>query len=171
MGFTQEQFAAKLGGTCLTVNRWENGHTKPSPMAIESIGKTQRRLRLRMFKCYISVPLPLCKADSLEQWNPTIAEFDYDPGLQKGEIIRANGVQLVKTNKNGKRGESNYPKYSFDAIVTERKKTITSVGFQDYFNIWISLEVADKELLHEMVESLITTFPGVLERIKPNSEA
>jgi len=30
---TQEQFAAKLGVTVSTVNRWENGKNKPSPMA------------------------------------------------------------------------------------------------------------------------------------------
>lgn len=34
---TQEQFAAKLGVTYPTVNRWENGRAKPSPLAIEKI--------------------------------------------------------------------------------------------------------------------------------------
>ncbi len=34
---TQEQFAHQLGVTYLTVNRWENQHTKPSPMAIKLI--------------------------------------------------------------------------------------------------------------------------------------
>lgn len=33
-GLTQEKFAAKLGVTFPTVNRWENGKTKPSPLAI-----------------------------------------------------------------------------------------------------------------------------------------
>jgi len=36
-GLTQEKFAAKLGVTYPTVNRWENGHAKPSPMAIRRI--------------------------------------------------------------------------------------------------------------------------------------
>lgn len=33
-GLTQEKFAAHLGVTYPTVNRWENGRAKPSPMAI-----------------------------------------------------------------------------------------------------------------------------------------
>ena len=33
LGLTQEQFASRLGVTFPTVNRWENGRTKPSPMA------------------------------------------------------------------------------------------------------------------------------------------
>ncbi|MBD2013591.1 helix-turn-helix domain-containing protein [Microcoleus sp. FACHB-53] len=34
---TQEQLAHQLGVTCLTVNRWENRHAKPSPMALKLI--------------------------------------------------------------------------------------------------------------------------------------
>jgi putative transcriptional regulator len=37
MGLTQEQFAAFLGVVYPTVNRWENGHAQPSPMAIKLI--------------------------------------------------------------------------------------------------------------------------------------
>ncbi|WP_322701466.1 helix-turn-helix transcriptional regulator [Nostoc sp. DedQUE08] len=36
-GLTQEQFAATLGVTFSTINRWENGHSKPSPLAMEKI--------------------------------------------------------------------------------------------------------------------------------------
>jgi transcriptional regulator with XRE-family HTH domain len=36
-GLTQEKFAAKLGVTCLTINRWENGRSKPSPLAMEKV--------------------------------------------------------------------------------------------------------------------------------------
>ncbi len=32
---TQEQLAHQLGVTYLTVNRWENDHAKPSPMAMK----------------------------------------------------------------------------------------------------------------------------------------
>ena len=32
-GLTQEQFAAKLGVTVVTVNRWENYRSKPMPLA------------------------------------------------------------------------------------------------------------------------------------------
>ncbi|BDI21011.1 hypothetical protein ANSO36C_68130 (plasmid) [Nostoc cf. commune SO-36] len=36
-GLTQEQFAATLGVTYPTINRWENGRSKPSPLATEKI--------------------------------------------------------------------------------------------------------------------------------------
>lgn len=36
-GLTQEKFAAKLGVTFPTINRWENGKAKPSPLALKQI--------------------------------------------------------------------------------------------------------------------------------------
>ena len=41
LSLTQEQFAAKLGVTVSTVNRWENDKDKPSPLAM---------LRIEMFE-------------------------------------------------------------------------------------------------------------------------
>jgi putative transcriptional regulator len=37
LGLTQEQFAARLGVTFPTVNRWENRRAKPSRLALQSI--------------------------------------------------------------------------------------------------------------------------------------
>lgn len=37
LGLTQEEFAARLGVTFPTVNRWENRRAKPSRMAIKLI--------------------------------------------------------------------------------------------------------------------------------------
>ena len=37
MGLTQEQFAAELGVVYFTINRWENGSTQPSPMAMKLV--------------------------------------------------------------------------------------------------------------------------------------
>ena len=37
LGLTQEQFAAKVGVTFSTVNRWENGRGTPSPLARKQI--------------------------------------------------------------------------------------------------------------------------------------
>lgn len=45
LGLTQEKFAAKLGVTFPTVNRWENKHAKPSPLAIEKIEALARQLK------------------------------------------------------------------------------------------------------------------------------
>ncbi len=37
LGMTQEQFAAKVGVTFSTVNRWESGKSKTSPLAMRQI--------------------------------------------------------------------------------------------------------------------------------------
>ena len=40
LGLTQEDFARKLIGVArATVNRWEQGHTKPSRLAIDKINE------------------------------------------------------------------------------------------------------------------------------------
>ena len=41
LGLTQEQFAAKVGVTFSTVNRWESGKSKPSPLAMKRIKELQ----------------------------------------------------------------------------------------------------------------------------------
>jgi transcriptional regulator with XRE-family HTH domain len=43
-GLTQEQFAAELGVVYPTVNRWENGHAQPSPLAIKQIERMLQEL-------------------------------------------------------------------------------------------------------------------------------
>lgn len=44
LGLTQEKLAAKLGVTFTSVNRWENGKTKPSPLALKQIADLLRGL-------------------------------------------------------------------------------------------------------------------------------
>lgn len=44
LGLTQEQFAAKVGVTWSTVNRWENGRGKPSPLAMMRISDLRKEL-------------------------------------------------------------------------------------------------------------------------------
>jgi transcriptional regulator with XRE-family HTH domain len=44
LGLTQEKFAAKLGVTFPTINRWENGRTKPSPLARRRIEELLRSM-------------------------------------------------------------------------------------------------------------------------------
>jgi putative transcriptional regulator len=43
-GLTQEKFAAKLGVTFPTINRWENGRAKPSPLAMQKIEELLRSM-------------------------------------------------------------------------------------------------------------------------------
>jgi len=44
LGLTQEQFAAKVGVTFTTVNRWESGKSKPSPLAIKQIRILEKQI-------------------------------------------------------------------------------------------------------------------------------
>ena len=44
LGLTQEQFAAKIGVTVSTVNRWENNKGKPSPLAMLRMEQIQKKL-------------------------------------------------------------------------------------------------------------------------------
>ena len=37
LGLTQEQLAGRIKVTRGTVHRWENGHSEPSPMAIDRL--------------------------------------------------------------------------------------------------------------------------------------
>lgn len=41
---TQEKFAAQLGMTFPTINRWENGHATPSPLALRQIDSLLNQL-------------------------------------------------------------------------------------------------------------------------------
>jgi DNA-binding transcriptional regulator YiaG len=44
LDLTQEKFAAKLGVTTPTINRWENGRAKPSPLALKRIEDLLREM-------------------------------------------------------------------------------------------------------------------------------
>ena len=44
LDLTQEKFAAKLGVTTPTINRWENGRAKPSPLALRQIEDLSREM-------------------------------------------------------------------------------------------------------------------------------
>jgi putative transcriptional regulator len=44
IGLTQEKFAARLGVTFPTINRWENGHARPSPLALKQIESLLREM-------------------------------------------------------------------------------------------------------------------------------
>ena len=44
LGLTQEQFAAVLGVVYPTVNRWENGHAQPSPLALKQVERMLQEL-------------------------------------------------------------------------------------------------------------------------------
>ena len=37
LGLSQEKLAARMGVTFSSVNRWENAHSKPSPLAVQKL--------------------------------------------------------------------------------------------------------------------------------------
>ena len=41
---TQERFAVQLGVTFPTINRWENGHAMPSPLALRQVDALLQQL-------------------------------------------------------------------------------------------------------------------------------
>jgi DNA-binding transcriptional regulator YiaG len=43
-GLTQEKFAAKLGATLPTINRWKSGRAKPSPLAMQKVEELLRSM-------------------------------------------------------------------------------------------------------------------------------
>ena len=44
LGLTQEKMAARLGVTFPTINRWENGRARPSPLALQKIENTLQEM-------------------------------------------------------------------------------------------------------------------------------
>jgi len=44
LSLTQEKFAAKLGVTFSTINRWENARACPSPLALQRLENLAREL-------------------------------------------------------------------------------------------------------------------------------
>jgi len=44
MNLSQEKFANELGMTFPTINRWENGHAVPSPLALKQIDNLLQQL-------------------------------------------------------------------------------------------------------------------------------
>jgi len=47
LGWTQEQMARELGTVLVTVNRWENGRTRPSKLALAALTRLAQRTRGR----------------------------------------------------------------------------------------------------------------------------
>lgn len=48
LGLSQEEFAQKLGVSFTSVNRWENGQTKPSKLARRQIEALCKKLNCKM---------------------------------------------------------------------------------------------------------------------------
>ena len=47
-GMTQEEFAAKIGVSFVTLNRWENHHNTPSSLAIHQLERLEIESKQRL---------------------------------------------------------------------------------------------------------------------------
>ncbi len=88
---TQEKFAAKLGVTFPTINRWENDRAKPSPLALEKIESLLRSLGDKgkaLHKRNEVVDPILDQVDLLESQNSALSKARdlLLPKLMNGEV-------------------------------------------------------------------------------------
>lgn len=116
-----------------------------------------------MFKCEIVVFLPLRKVGQESSLSFTIAEYEFDPGLAPGDVVNVNNASFIQTIRNGERVAGNDPKFSFEAQVLRRRKIIEPGVAKDSFLLLIDLEIANKELIPEIVKLCKDTFPGEYE--------
>lgn len=92
----------------------------------------------------------------------SIASCPSDPGFQVGDRVKVNDATITKKYRSvdKKRIKSVLePRFSFDAIVKKREGTITvdsEVDGEviDYFNLFIYLEIADKEQVPEIIQAI-----------------
>lgn len=116
-----------------------------------------------MFNCVITVYLPLQTVEDSEPWHPIIAQYDFDPGLYEGDSVRVHEAPFCNTRVNGVLVKGDGPSFSFVAMVKRREKII-GYGEPSKLTLEIELEIADKEQIPEIIETLVQNFPGRLKR-------
>lgn len=129
-----------------------------------------------MFKCLITVLLPLYEEDSDEPVFFSIAEYDFDPDLYPGDEVYVSEAEFGQTlvtdesSKVDKRVAGEGPTFSFNAQVVERSKIIepgagTNANGEvvDQFTLIVLLEIADKEQVPAMVAEVKELFPEMRE--------
>lgn len=117
-----------------------------------------------MFKYYVTVFLPLCKKGTQESIHYQVAEYDFDPGLQIGDMVQIKNATFLKFKSNGEDIESSGPKFSFSAQVMQLQKTVETVVPKDLFSIIFKLEITDKEQLPAIIDYFEVETSGLYER-------
>jgi hypothetical protein len=110
-----------------------------------------------MIRNVIGVFLPLTYKGSDERQNFTIASYDYDIGLQENELFQVVDASFYRTLE-GKSVKGAGPRFTFQAKVLKRLKVIQQ-GEPDQLTIAIQAEIADKELIPDIVKDLKSSFP------------
>ncbi|MBE9098856.1 hypothetical protein [Vacuolonema iberomarrocanum] len=133
------------------------------------------------FQCeFILVGLPLRHKPTDVERQLVIAKLDFDPHLQVRDIVQINdsalgiATRLDDDPKSDSFGSSyrirkqNAPRFDFQAQVVDKKyrlnvDLVTSRGVTDELTILIWLEIADKELMSKMVETIVQKYPEIYE--------
>lgn len=123
-----------------------------------------------MFQCKIIALLPVRLVGEEERYYSTVAEYDFDPGLQKGDSIRINQASFIKRTRDGVPIKRE-PTFSFEAQVLARKRYINCDVPNDKFILAIEIEIADKEIYPAIVNLFQETFPGQYEACPPQTFA
>lgn len=116
-----------------------------------------------MYKCEITVFLPLRNVGESSPLSFVIAEYDFDPGLYPEDIVFIHNASFFRTKRNGKFVLGDEQKFSFEAQVLRRRKIIEPGVPKDSFTLLIELEIADKEQIPEIVRLCKTESPGHYE--------
>ncbi len=106
LGWSQERLARELGVSFCTVNRWEKGRSKPSPMALNALGSIKQRYSGTIKSTRMHPRLPLRYPISIKGLEPKKALEQKPVALKPPltaytENISAGGVMFMT------RGEMN----------------------------------------------------------------
>ncbi|MBD1895709.1 hypothetical protein [Coleofasciculus sp. FACHB-129] len=95
-----------------------------------------------MFQCKVSLVAPINLNVEADFFSVTIAEYDYDPGLQVGDEVLANF-------------EQDSQEWEFVTLVTRRQnQVISKKNSQSIFRLHIDLEAKDREKLVKWAEGI-----------------
>jgi hypothetical protein len=128
-----------------------------------------------MFKCVFSVYLPLFDRQIGQDGHQLlfpVAEFDFDPGLEINTEIHLQDICLIE-EKTSYREDPPF-KFTFNALVIDKKYKIRAESNDntvvDKLELTYILEIADKDIIPEMVRKLISKFPSYFEKLPIASE-
>lgn len=126
-----------------------------------------------MFKCYFIIRLPIVPIDGGNELSIRVAEFNFNPNLNINDQVIFQNVEISQTHDKplSLRIKSSEPKYTFEASVTKRYYHVTQYTehnrVEDKFSLKIEFEIADKEIMSQMVNKIVSNFPDKYKAYSP----
>ncbi|MEM9949946.1 MAG: hypothetical protein AAF810_28280, partial [Cyanobacteria bacterium P01_D01_bin.36] len=119
------------------------------------------------FQSELLVDLPISSIDTGERVYFSIATLGFNPGLQTEEEITVSDAVFFRSRnvKTGVVSANGEPVFSFRARVSKKEKVLTTedqgaqIGLVDVLTLCIYLEIADKERIPEIVETIVKYRP------------